>query len=162
MKPRDLRDHKKVSKQLTAIPVFKPLKRNSLPKPFKKFGGPRFWSSGMIDVSAEHVVMMLWRDGDILTDRSFYAYLLCTRSDGKLSPLCEFHWHPSHKGFHCKTPCQSNVDYTNRLLVQAQELRLTTDDRLDPREEPDRNKLVIRFCEITGIALPTSDSRSEQ
>jgi hypothetical protein len=40
MTPRDLKAHKTAPKHLKEIPVFKPQKRNKLPKPFKTLGGP--------------------------------------------------------------------------------------------------------------------------
>lgn len=161
MTPSDLKAHKSAHKQLATIPVFKPQKRNKLPKPFKGLGGPRIQSTGMIDVSDDHVVFMFWRDGEILTDRSFYAYLFCRLANGGLSPLLEFHWHPSHKGFHCKTPCKTTNDYTNRMLPGASELALKTKPNTDPRKDDDRFALVIRFCELCGISLPTNDAQSQ-
>lgn len=160
MNPSDLKTHKLALKNLASIPVFKPQKRNKLPKPFKGLGGPRIQSTGMIDVSADHVVFMYWRDGQILTDRSFYAYLFCRLANGNLSPLFEFHWHPSHKGFHCKTPCRTINDYTNRTLPGAPELALKTRASADPKNEEDRNELVMKFCNWCGISLPDSDKQS--
>lgn len=160
MKPHDLHAHKKAPKQLKAVPVFKPQARNKLPKPFKKLGGSRIESTGMMDVSADHVAFMYWRDGDILTDRSFFAYLFCRMANNDLSPLFEFHWHPNHKGFHCKTPCRTINDYTNRTLPGAIELALKTDSRLDPKNHADRLKLVMYFCELCGIVLPDNDSKT--
>src|SRR4051812_2409389 len=107
MTPRDLKAHKDARKRLTAVPIFKPQKRNKLPRPFKSIGGPRIQSTGMIDVSDDHVVLMYWRDGQILTDRSFYGHLYCRLQNGNISPVFEFHWHPSHKGIHCKVPCKT-------------------------------------------------------
>ncbi|MBC7490189.1 MAG: hypothetical protein H7240_09795 [Glaciimonas sp.] len=155
-----MRTHKKAPKQFQAIPVFKPQARKKLPKPFKQLGGPRIESTGMMDVSADHVAFMYWRDGDILTDRSFFAYLFCRLANDNLSPIFEFHWHPSHKGFHCKTPCGTVSDYTNRALPGAPELTLKTDFKLDPKNHDDRMKLVIDFCTWCGISLPDNDVRS--
>lgn len=161
MTPRELKAHKTAPKHLKEIPVFKPQKRNKLPKPFKNFGGPRIESTGMIDVSSDHVVFMYWRDGQILTDRSFYAYLFCRLANGSLSPVFEFHWHPSHKGFHCKTPCRTNYDYTDRMLPGAPELALKTKYGTDPKIYADRLHLIIEFCRSCGISLPDNDTNSK-
>lgn len=157
MIPHELKKHKMAPKSLNGIPVFKPQKRNKLPKPFKGLGGPRIESTGMIDVSTDHTVLMYWRDGPILTDRSFYAHLFCRLANGDLSPIFEFHWHPSHKGRHCKVPCNTTNDYTNRTLPGAPELALKTNGNLDPKSHVDRLKLVIEFCESCGIDLPDDD-----
>lgn len=160
MKPHDLKAHKNAFKQLAAIPKFSPQKRNKLPKPFKGLGGPRIESTGLIDVSNTHVAIMYWRDGPILTDRAFYGHLMCRLSNGDLSPLLEFHWHPSHKGLHCKTPCNTAVDYTNRQLPGAPELSIKTNGLLDPKDAFDRLKLVIAFCKSCGITLPDTDEKT--
>ena len=161
MTPRELKAHKTARKHLKEIPVFKPQKRNKLPKPFKNFGGPRIESTGMIDVSPDHVAFMYWRDGQILTDRSFYGYLFCRLANGSLSPVFEFHWHPSHKGFHCKTPCRTNYDYTDRMLPGAPELSLKTKYDTDPKIHEDRLMLMINFCLLCGISLPDNNPNSK-
>ena len=158
MTPHELRHHKLVAKHLTEIPVFKPQKRNKLPKPFKSLGGARIESTGLIDVSMDHVAFMYWRDGQILTDRAFYGYLFCRLANSSLSPIFEFHWHPSHKGFHCKTPCRTSNNYADRVLQQAPELAMRTEPNLDPKIVSDRLKLVIAFCQGSGISLPDNDS----
>lgn len=158
MTPRELKAHKLAAKQLKSALVFKPRKRNKLPKPFKGLGGSRIQSTGMLDVSDTHVAFMYWRDGPILTDRSFYAYLFCRLANENLSPIFEFHWHPSHKGFHCKT----TEDYTNRTLVRGPELALTTPENLDPKVEDHRFKLIFEFCNLCRIDLPTGDSNQHR
>lgn len=162
MKPRDLLAHKVATKQLSAIPNFKPQKRNKLPKPLHKLGGPRIESTGMLDLSIDHVAIMYWRDGPNLTDRAFYGHLFCRLANGDLSPLFEFHWHPSHKGFHGKLPCNTTSNYNNRTLPGAPELAIKTNYRLDPRNQQDLLKLVMVFCKACGISLPDSDSNSER
>jgi len=157
MTPYDLKSHKTATKRLKEIPVFKPQKRNKLPKPFKSLGGSRIESTGLIDVSDDHVAMMYWRDGPILSDRSFYAHLFCRLASGSLSPIFEFHWHPSHKGFHCKLPCLTSNDYTDRMLPGAPELALKTQYHIDPKELGDRLKLIVYFCRLCGISLPDND-----
>jgi hypothetical protein len=160
MTPRDLKAHKETPKRLESKPVFKPQARKKLPKPLHRVGGPRIESTGLLNVSADHVMCAFWKDGQILTDRAFYAYLFCRLSDGALGPLFEFHWHPSHKGFHCKTPCNTTGDYTNRVLAGAPELALKTNHRLDPKNDDDRMKLVMIFCEWCGVSLPDNDANS--
>ncbi|MFL9610204.1 hypothetical protein ACKF11_08985 [Methylobacillus sp. Pita2] len=161
MLPKDLKAHKACSKRLPVNPEFKPQKRNKLPRPFHKLGGPRVHTTGMIDVSEHHKVIMIWRDGELFTDRAFFAHLFCKLENGSLSPIFEFHWHPSHKGFHCKMPCRTEHDYTNRNLPGAPELNLNTDPGLDPADAEDRTKLVILFCKACGILLPDTDPNSE-
>jgi hypothetical protein len=145
-----LRQHKRATKELLVEPSFRPLKRKSLPKPFHKMGGGRAHSTGLIDVSDTHSVLFVYRTGDIRSDTSFYAYLMCKLRSGQLSPLMEFHYHPSHKDLHCKLPCRTTQDYTERLLPQAPELQLGRCD-LDPRAPDDRLELIWRFCAATGI-----------
>ena len=157
MLKRELRAHKDAPKQLAAVPVFKAQARNKLPRPFKGLGGPRIQSTGLLKVSSDHTAFMYWRDGPIFTDRGFFGYLFCVLANGDLSPIFEFHWHPSHKGFHCKTPCNTTSNFTNRCLPGAPEFSLTTNDKLDPQNEDDRLKLVIAFCEGCGIFLPDTD-----
>jgi hypothetical protein len=161
MTPHDLQNHKKAPKKLEKIPVFKPQARHKLPKPFKKLGGPRIESTGMMNVSADHVAFMFWKDGEIFTDRAFFAYLFCRLENNGLSPIFEFHWHPNHKGFHCKTPCRTEQNYANRTLPGAPELALKTNRKLDPKNHNDRLQLITRFCEWCGISLPDKDENSE-
>jgi hypothetical protein len=161
MTPRELMAHKTAPKHLRETPTFKPQKRNKLPKPFQNLGGPRIESTGMLDVSVDHVALMFWRDGPILTDRAFYAHLFCRLANGDLSPIFEFHWHPSHKGLHCKTPCRTTNNYTNRNLPGAPELALKSKRQLDPKLDTDRLQLVMDFCRSCGISLPDNDSASK-
>ena len=162
MLKRDLRSHKDALKELPEVPIFKPQARDKLPRPLKGLGGPRIQSTGILKVSADHVACMYWRDGPIFTDRSFYGFLFCVLKNGDLSPILEFHWHPSHKGFHCKTPCNTTLSYTNRFLLGAPELNLKTNARLDPKSSNDRLTLVIAFCDSCGISLPKADPTSQQ
>ncbi len=162
MTPRELLAHKDALKSLPAVPVFRPQKRNKLPRPFHKLGGPRIFCTGMLTVSCDHVAMMYWRDGETFTDRSFYGYLMCKLASGSLSPVFEFHWHPSHKGFHCKTPCNTASNYTDRMLPGAPELDLKTMADVDPAKAQDLSTLVCIFCERCGISLPSQDSSQAQ
>lgn len=157
MTPRELKAHKMAHKHLKEVPVFTAQKRGRLPKPFKGLGGSRIESTGMLNVSSDHIAFMYWRDGTILTDRSFYAYLFCRLANGDISPLFEFHWHPSHKGFHCKTPCRTASNFANRTLPGAPELALKTKPTLDPKSPTDRLELVMAFCQSCGISLPDLD-----
>lgn len=160
MKPRELKDHKSHKKRLTTAPNFQPLvkKGNKLPKPLDSLGRRRdVHCSGVIRVSDSHVACFLYRGGEILTDRAFYAYLFCELESGSLYPLYEFHWHPSHKGIHCKLPCKTDLNYSGRLLVQAPELQLEQFSTLDPLDEKDRHKLIEMFCSKCGIDLELLD-----
>lgn len=160
MTPKELKAHKEAPKHLKEIPAFKHHKRNSLPKPLKWAGRPRTESTGLIDVSLEHTAFMCWRDGPIVTDRAFFGYLFCKLANGSLYPVFEFHWHPSHKPIHCKMPCQTELNYTDRTLPQAPELQLRTKRILDPQNHADRLQLIINFCQACGIQLPDSDAKT--
>jgi hypothetical protein len=129
--------------------------RNSLPKPFNRMGRQGSQSTDLIAVSTDHRAIFMWHDGPQRTDRSFYAYLLFVAGNGDLLPLFELHYHPNHKGLHCKTPCKTDLHYSNRLLSRGRELSLKTAREFDPRSEHDRVELVEIFCLAVGIALPT-------
>lgn len=144
------------------MPLFKAQKRNKLPRPFHKLGGPRIYSTGMLTVSNHHMAIMYWRDGPTFTDRSFYGHLMCTLANGSLSPLFEFHWHPSHKGFHCKTPCNTDANYTDRTLPGAPEMELKTLSGVDPSNPDGLTQLVCIFCNRCGISLPEQDLNQAQ
>lgn len=162
MLPRELRSHKNASKVLRAVPVFRKLKRGALPPPLHRMGGSRYESTGLLQLSDSHLVHFLARNGETLIDRQFFAHLFVKLADGSLSTLFEFHWHPSHKGFHCKTPCRNTVTFNNRLLRQSKELNLKTQAHLDPWSANDRLKLVNMVCHICGINLNTDSSRLQQ
>ncbi len=162
MTPRELLAHKAAPKRLKEIPTFRSQKRNKLPRPFKGLGGPRIFSTGMLEVSDDHMILMFWRTGETLTDTAFFGHLMCRLSTGSLSPIFEFHWHPNHKGFHCKTPCNTEGNYTDRQLPGAPELNIKTPSILDPRNDTDRLQLVLIFCKACGISLPDSDSDSQR
>lgn len=155
MTPKELREHKNASKHLPSVPEFKKIKRGKMPKPFHALGGARTWATALIDVSDIHCVLFYYRDGALLTDTSFFGHFICRTRNG-LYPLLNFHWHPSHKGFHCKIPCDAQIDYTNRMLPGAPELALKTFPTLDPRNEDDRLQLIHQFCTACGITLTSS------
>ena len=152
MTPVELAQHKTAPKRLACAPSFTKLKRGKLPKPFNKMGGDRFHSSGVLFVSDTHRVFAFWRDGETLTDRAFFAWLMCELENGDLYPLFEFHYHPSHKGVHAKLPCYTGLNYTNRQLPQAPELRMNCPGQTDPATEDGRLHLMDRFCRACGIA----------
>ncbi|WP_244826568.1 MULTISPECIES: hypothetical protein [unclassified Caballeronia] len=153
MLPQDLAAHKQVRKTLTGSPKFKQMVKNKWPKPFNRMARPRVHATELIRVSDDHFVLFVWRDGEQLEDRAFYAHLLCSLPKGDLYPLLEFHYHPSHKGLHCKVPCRTTSDYRNRLLPGAPELNLKSSKRFDPRAENDRGALIVLFCKATGITI---------
>ena len=152
MEKRTLREHKLAHKMLVGTPDFRNIKRKKLPRPFQQIGGDRIHGTPLLEVSDDYVLFFYYRDGETLQDRSFYGYLLHKVAKG-LYPILEFHWHPSHKGFHCKVPCDTLNDYTNRVLPGAPELRMRTDARLDPREPNDRLKLIHVVCNACGVTL---------
>lgn len=161
MTPKELHAHKIAPKQLEQIPTFKQIKKGSLPAPFHRLkSSKRVHSTGMLDVAENYVAIFIWRDGPTLTDRAFFGYLFVKVAIGRLHPVFEFHWHPSHKGFHCRVPCRTEQNYVNRMLPGAPELAMKTDLELDPGNAMDRNQLISVFCSACGIGLPVSDGNS--
>lgn len=110
-------------------------------------------STDLLSVSDSHRVVFMWRDGENLQDAAFMAWMFCALGEGDLYPLFELHFHPSHKGVHCKLPCKTENDYTNRQLPGAPELELITLEGLDPRSEMHRQQLIVQFCKACGITL---------
>ena len=153
MIPKELAQHKAAVKHLRGVPVFKLLKRGKLHKPLHKMGGARIMATDLIPVSGLHQAVLMWRDGETLQDSAFMAWLFCLLENGDLYPLFEMHFHPSHKGVHCKLPCKTENDYTNRQLPGAPEFGLLTAEGPDPRTESHRQQLTMQFCETCGITL---------
>lgn len=147
----ELREHKRAPKRLDEWPAFKPAKRKKHPKPFDRIGGGRISCTGLIDVSDTHSVFFVAKDGEAFTDSAFYGYLMCRLSSGDLSPIFEFHWHPSHKGAHIKVPCRTFSDYTNRFLPGAPELNISMGGPHDPRTDRGRKALMAEFCQNCGV-----------
>lgn len=160
MTPQELQAHKLAPKVLRVLPEFKPLKKGKLPKPFSRMGGGRISATGVLSVAHRYAAVFMMKDGQNFTDTHFYGHLMHRRDEGDLMPLFEFHWHPSHKGFHCKMPCRTSQDYTNRLLPGAPELAMKT-SMLDPRNEADRLQLVGVFCRACGIELANGDDPTQ-
>jgi hypothetical protein len=156
MKKKSLAQHKLEPKQLTSSPVFSPIKRGKLPKPLHQIGGPRVQATQLITVGEKYSVWFMWRNGETLEQRAFYAFLFYHVGESGLYPLCHFHWHPSHKPIHIKTPCGSDLNYTNRGLPGAHEMHLKPfGKRFDPRFDQDRLKLIEVFCKACGIKVGT-------
>ncbi|WP_175979650.1 MULTISPECIES: hypothetical protein [Caballeronia] len=153
MESDQLLAHKQAFKTLTASPKFRQMNKSKWPKPFSRMARPRVQATDLIPVSDAHCVLFMWRDGEELMDRSFYGHLLWTLPQGDLYPLLEFHYHPSHKGVHCKMPCETTIDYRNRLLPGAPELNLKSSRIFDPRVTDDRSALIVLFCRATGITI---------
>ncbi len=153
MSPRELARHKNSQKQLLGVPDFKRLTRGKLPKPFHKMGSPRLFATNLIKVSDTHCAVFMWRDGETRQDAAFMAWLFCVNGNDSLYPLFELHFHPSHKGVHCKTPCRSELNYINRQLPGAWELNLRTAHGLDPRSDTHRKQLILQFCHACGISV---------
>lgn len=157
MEKIDIKKHKFAPKRLAGMPKFGPMKKAKLPGYLGKMKSKRLHSTNLIDVSDNHAIVFYWRDGEVLSDTAFFAALFNKLQDGNVYPLFEFHWHPSHKGFHCKTPCGSPLDYTNRSLPKAVELGMTTKAHLDPRNASHRVELVHVVCRACNIALGPCD-----
>jgi len=153
MDARELQRHKRMPKTLEGMPEFKPLRRGRLPKPLNTVGRPRIQATDMLQLAGGmYSVVFLWRDGTVLEDRAFFAWwFLEINADCRL-PLCIFHWHPSHKGFHVQVPCQTTSDYMNRQLPGAPELSIKMNaETLDPLDPLARVRLIEVFCRICGI-----------
>lgn len=157
MEPRELRSHKLADKSLPRPAAFRPVQRGKLPRPFHRMGGLRLLSSGMIDVSPQHTAIFFARNGDTLADAAFLGYLMHRSPANQLAPLFEFHWHPAHKGFHCRMPCRDARDFTGRQLAGTRELSMKT-RLLDPRVDAHRNELVAILCRACGIQLAWPDA----
>ena len=153
MTPKELAIHKAAPKRLSELPSFRSVKRGKFPKPLHKMGGPRLQATDLVEVSENHRVVFIWRDGELRTDSAFLAYLFCETEDGALYPLFEMHCHPSHKGVHAKLPCDTELNFASRLLPGAPELALSGRDDIDPRMDVDRRSLVVRFCKACGITM---------
>jgi hypothetical protein len=152
MKRRTLVLHKKAGKALKHFPKFHLAKRGKLPKPLHQIGGARYQTTDLISVGSDYSVWFMWKDGETLAQTAFYAYLFTYVGGGNLYPLCHFHWHPSHKPLHIKTPCDSDLNYTGRGLPGCKELHLKNTGKLhDPRIEQDRLQLIEVFCMACGI-----------
>ena len=160
LEPKELAAHKQVRKTLNDALQFKSMSKNRWPRPFNRMARPRVQATDLIRVSDGHCALFMWRDGDELEDRAFYGHLLCTLPGGDLYPLLEFHYHPGHKGLHCKMPCQTAFDYRNRLLPGAPELNLKTSRRFGPGVAEDRAALIVLFCQTAGISI--SNERNGQ
>lgn len=156
MEPRALRDHKAAQKTMESIPEFRPLskKNNQLPRPLDGLGRRKnAFATELISLSSSYRALFLYRDGEILTDKAFYGYLFACQEGGVLYPLYELHWHPSHKGLHCNLPCNTVLNYSGRLLVQAPELSLKMSRPYDPAQQGDREILIREFCRLCGVTL---------
>lgn len=151
MDQRLLKKHKQANKRLTHTPVFKAFRRGRLPKPLDKMGGSRLFATDVLAVSGAHHVCFAWRNGGLLADTAFFAWLFLG-APGALSPLAILHYHPSHKPTHLLTPCRDGRDFTNRQLPGVVEFNIAH-ERFDPRQESDRVRLVALFCQRCGITL---------
>ena len=161
MEARQLRVHKDASKVLARPPVFKPVKRGKLPRPFHRMGGTRLTSTGMVKLALDYWTIFFVRDGSALSDTAFLGYLMYELPSQELTPLFELHWHPGHKGFHCKTPCRDSRDFAGRQLPGVRELSMKTLP-LDPRVEAHRQELIAVFCGACGIGLGWLDSKQRR
>lgn len=153
MTPHELKKHKSAPKAISEEITFSNLKKGRLPKPFKRMGGRRLFATKILDLTNNYAAIFLYRDGEILTDTAFFGYLMLRIPDNDFYPILEFHWHPSHKGFHIKLPCNTSLDYTNRMLPNAPELNIKTKPTIDPRIANDRFVLIDLFCELCDIKV---------
>ena len=151
MEPRLLKQHQRAAKRLVAAPVFKAWRRGRLPKPLDKMGGARMFASDLIALGGAYHACFAWRDGGLLADSAFFAWLFLG-APGRLSPLAILHHHPSHKPPHLLTPCGDGRDFTNRQLPGVIEFSVAPAS-FDPRLESDRERLVDIFCRRCGIML---------
>ena len=125
-------------------------------------GSSRIQATDLLSVSDTHRVVLMWRDGETRQDSAFMAWMFCLLENQDLYPLFELHFHPSHKGVHCKLPCKTENDYTSRQLPGAPELDLFTLEGLDPRVDVDRQKLTLQFYSHGAILLTALNFQSAQ
>lgn len=153
MQRSSLSAHKKEPKTLDAVPEFAHIKRGKLPKPLHTMGGPRVQATKLLPVAEKYSVWFMWKDGETIEETAFYGFLFAHAGmKGNLYPLCHMHWHPSHKLLHVKTPCDSDLDYTNRGLPGAKELHVNGGEKgFDPRDAQHRLQLIEIFCKVCGI-----------
>ncbi len=151
MEERLLKKHKRAAKRLVSTPTFKSARKGRLPKPLDKLGGSRVYSSDLMTVGNAYHVCFAWRDGTLLTDTTFLAWLFLG-VPGELTPIAILHYHPSHKPVHLQTPCRDERDFTNRQLPGTNEFHISK-ERFDPRKDSDRLRLVELFCQRCGIDM---------
>lgn len=151
MEQKLLKKHKLASKRLLHVPAYKPLRRGRLPRPLEKMGGGRMFATDLLSVGESYRLCFAWRDGVLLADTAFFAWLFEAGNEG-LYPLAILHYHPSHKPVHMLTPCRDGRDFLNRQLPGVIEFKIAK-ERFDPRQDTDRQRMAAIFCERCGIAM---------
>lgn len=149
MQRRELRNIKRLPKAIGKF-AFKKLKKGDLPEPWKKMGGPRLKTTGLLSADNEHVAVFITRDGET-QDRKLFMGFLSRRVAAGYEPVYILHYHPSHKGVHAQINCESELNYVNRQLPGAKEFALKSPDNLDPVD--DALQLVGLFCDRFGIQI---------
>lgn len=154
MEARPLRDLIKQEKVLQEYPKFYAgTHSRTYPKPLNRFRGTCYVSE-LLSVAEHQVVLFVYKRAAIAEDCKFYAYWGFRLTTGEYEPLLEWHYHPSHKGIHCKVPCETTLVYTSRQLVNAPELSVCFGKQPDIRTEWGVQEMIGLFCKKLNIRLP--------
>lgn len=149
MQRRELRNIKRSPKAIGAF-AFKKLKKGDLPEPWKKMGGGRYRTTGLLQADDDSIVVFITRDGETRDRKRFMGFLSRRVATG-LEPVFILHYHPSHKAVHALVNCESSYNYVNRQLPGAKEFSLKAPADLDPVD--DSLQLVAVFCSRFGIRI---------
>ena len=154
MDAKPLRDLIKEEKVLQEKPKFYVgTHSRTYPKPLNLFRGTCCVSK-LLPVAEHQVVLFAYKRAAIEEDCKFYAYWGFLLTTGEYEPLMEWHYHPSHKGIHCKVPCETTLSYTSRQLVNAPELSVCLGKRPDIRTDWGVQEMIGLFCGKLNIRLP--------
>ena len=110
--------------------------------------------SELLSVAPNQVVLFAYKRAALLEDCKFWAYWGFLLATGEFQPMAEWHYHPSHKGIHCKVPCGTDKDYTSRMLAQAPELSVCPQKMPDVRTSAGIDQLIGIVCEKLSIHMP--------
>lgn len=151
MQREELLDIKRLPKAIGSF-TFKKMKKGDLPEPWKKVGGARFKTTGLLTAHSdpELYVAFITRDGES-RDRKLFMGFLLRRVPAGYEPLYILQYHPSHKLVHAQLNCESSYNYVNRQLPGAKEFSLNSPLDLDPVD--DSLQLVGLFCDRFGIQI---------
>lgn len=156
---RDLRSHKRYSKRLSSSQiVFAQGHRLKAPLHEIVRSKRRTHTTKIIQVSDDHHVCFLWRDGEVRAKSAFYGWLLHGKSDDSLKALAAIHYHPSHKPAHIVSVCDLPDDVDHQALGRGCPELMLDDAVYDPRCETDRLRMIERFCAATGIEIVDSEN----
>ncbi len=142
---------KRTEKHLLNV-EFKPIRKNNLPRPLHRVGGPRLQSSKMLNIGDNYRACFIWKTAQEWEGRSLYGWLFEETAKGLL-PLARMDYHPSHKPLHLVLNCESGIYLVNRNLVGCKEYIIMPDSRFDPDSSYDRDRFINIFCAKLNIRL---------